>query len=183
MSSEQHIDPDDRHVGWLTAGDMATGTGNSLRVVRHYQQLGLIRPLGRTSGGHRAFHPDELHRLRLISTLRDLGMSLKSIGALLAVREHTARPTEAAEVLGKQFGEIQDKINGEIRRLLTAKKDFAKALKALDACMQCDDAGRVSVCCSCEVALNAMPEGLSALWLGSLRGEGDCAEDSAEADE
>jgi MerR-like DNA binding protein len=45
-----------------TVGELSDATGLSVRVLRHWEQLGLISP-ARTASGHRRYGPEEITRL------------------------------------------------------------------------------------------------------------------------
>lgn len=65
--------------GPLHIGDVADLTGLSLRSIRHYEELGLVTPVRRTSGGFRVFDTEAVERLRLVMELRLVGLSLEDI--------------------------------------------------------------------------------------------------------
>lgn len=56
----------------------------SVRTLRYYDELGLLRPRwADPDTGHRWYAPDQLQRLHRIMALRDLGVALADIGRLL----------------------------------------------------------------------------------------------------
>jgi DNA-binding transcriptional MerR regulator len=56
----------------------------SLRTLRYYDEIGLLRPIWVDPGtGYRWYAPEQLHRLHRILALRDLGIRLSEIAALL----------------------------------------------------------------------------------------------------
>lgn len=65
-------------------GEFSKLTRVSVRMLRHYDQLGLLEP-SRTdpSTGYRYYSAEQLPRLNRILALRDLGLSLEQIGGLL----------------------------------------------------------------------------------------------------
>jgi DNA-binding transcriptional MerR regulator len=65
-------------------GELARLTGLSTRTVRFYSDSGLIPVIGRTHGGFRRFDADGLARLKLVRTLRDLGIDLPTAHRVLA---------------------------------------------------------------------------------------------------
>lgn len=74
--------------GWPMAreyrvGELAGQTGVTVRTLHHYDQIGLLRPTGRTEGGHRSYAEGDLLRLQQILTLRALGFPLRRIGEIL----------------------------------------------------------------------------------------------------
>ncbi|MGE0838305.1 MerR family transcriptional regulator [Pseudonocardia sp.] len=83
---------------WSTA-EVARMARVSSRTLRHYDHTGLLRPAGTGHGGVRLYGRPELRRLQHILLLRELGLGLPDIGAVLdggtdetaALRRHHAR--------------------------------------------------------------------------------------------
>jgi DNA-binding transcriptional MerR regulator len=71
-------------VTHYSIGDLARLTGLSTRTVRFYSDAGLIPVSGRTPGGFRTYDVDGLARLKLVRTLRDLGVDLPTAQRVLA---------------------------------------------------------------------------------------------------
>lgn len=67
----------------LTVGDLARETGVSSQILRHYDQLGLLRPSRRSSAGYRLYSAADRAKLDVIRTLRELDVDLKTIGRVL----------------------------------------------------------------------------------------------------
>ena len=68
---------------WLRIGDVARRTGLTHRTLRHYDDLGLLVPSGRSGGDYRLYAPEDLERLLAIQHLKSLGMGLDEIGRAL----------------------------------------------------------------------------------------------------
>ncbi|MFG1623534.1 MerR family transcriptional regulator [Kribbella sp. NPDC049227] len=68
-------------------GGLARLGGVTVKAVRHYSELGLLRS-HRTAAGHRRYDADAVARLDLIRTLRSLGIDLPTVRAVLE-RERT----------------------------------------------------------------------------------------------
>jgi MerR family copper efflux transcriptional regulator len=66
-------------------GELAEKTGLSLRTIRHYDEVGLLKPTGRTEGGFRLYTPGDFSRLMLIRRMKPLGFSLEEMTDLLRV--------------------------------------------------------------------------------------------------
>ncbi|SEN32249.1 DNA-binding transcriptional regulator, MerR family [Cryobacterium luteum] len=66
-------------------GELAEKTGLSLRTIRHYDEVGLLKASARTEGGFRLYSPDDFARLMLIRRMKPLGFTLDEMTALLAV--------------------------------------------------------------------------------------------------
>ncbi|WP_224392426.1 MerR family transcriptional regulator [Pseudonocardia sp. ICBG1293] len=67
----------------MLIGEVARRSGVSVRMLRHYDAVGLLRPTGRTVGGYREYSPDDVRRLLHVEGLRTLGLSLAQVGEAL----------------------------------------------------------------------------------------------------
>ncbi|WP_235215466.1 MerR family transcriptional regulator [Phaeacidiphilus oryzae] len=66
-----------------TVGQAAELAGVTVRTLHHYDEIGLLKPSGRTPSGYRRYSADDLDRLSRILFYRELGFSLEDIAALL----------------------------------------------------------------------------------------------------
>lgn len=67
----------------LKIGELARATGLSVRTLRHYDAVGLLRPSQRTESDYRLYSQTDLARLLQIQSLKALGLSLSDIRAVL----------------------------------------------------------------------------------------------------
>jgi DNA-binding transcriptional MerR regulator len=65
-------------------GELARLTGLTVRTIRFYSDQGLIPPTSRTVGGYRTYDGEAVAKLKLVRTLRDLGVDLPTAGRILA---------------------------------------------------------------------------------------------------
>ncbi|KOX15887.1 MerR family transcriptional regulator [Nocardiopsis sp. NRRL B-16309] len=82
-----------------TVGEVARMSGQTVRTLHHYHQIGLLVPAGRTASGYRRYSDDDVERLRQILTYRELGFGLDRIAEILDdpgadTRAHLARQHE-----------------------------------------------------------------------------------------
>ncbi|WP_226364557.1 MerR family transcriptional regulator [Pseudonocardia sp. ICBG162] len=63
----------------MLIGEVARRSGVSVRMLRHYDAVGLLRPTGRTVGGYREYSPADVRRLFHVEGLRTLGLSLAQV--------------------------------------------------------------------------------------------------------
>src|ERR1700712_159354 len=68
---------------YLSPTETAGRFGVSIKALRLYEQRGLLTPL-RSDAGWRTYGPDQIARLHQILALKRLGLSLASIGQLMA---------------------------------------------------------------------------------------------------
>ena len=64
----------------MRIGEVSRRAGISARMLRHYDELGIVSPSQRTAGGYREYTTQDIQRLFQVESLRSLGMSLRDIG-------------------------------------------------------------------------------------------------------
>lgn len=69
--------------GMLQIGEVAGAVGLSIRTIRHYDELGIVEPSGRSPGGFRLYTDVDVERLRLVKQLKPLQFSLEEIQELV----------------------------------------------------------------------------------------------------
>jgi MerR family copper efflux transcriptional regulator len=95
--------------GTMHIGELAEQTGLSLRTIRHYDEIGLLKPSGRTDGGFRLYTDADLDRLMLIRRMKPLGYSLEQMAELLeALDAHTAS-VDAVDALARFRRDAQER--------------------------------------------------------------------------
>ncbi|MFF3441007.1 MerR family transcriptional regulator [Streptosporangium sp. NPDC002721] len=77
------IGKDDAGRRW-SIGEVARASGTTVRALRHYDAIGLLRASERTASGHRRYIGDDVRRLYRVRALRTLGLSLEEIAEVLA---------------------------------------------------------------------------------------------------
>jgi DNA-binding transcriptional MerR regulator len=118
-------------------GELARATGVTVRTLHHYEQVGLLRPAGRTEGGHRLYDETDVERLYRIRALRALGLSLddvrRSIDEGRTLTETLRRHLVRAEDEAARATALRDRL----RRLCSAEDGpvEAEALVATIAAM------------------------------------------------
>ncbi|UXI82415.1 MerR family transcriptional regulator, partial [Streptomyces vinaceusdrappus] len=71
------------HDGLCGIGELAERAGVTVKTVRFYSDRGLLPEAARSAGGHRRYGSDALGRLRLIRSLRALGLSVPQVRRVL----------------------------------------------------------------------------------------------------
>ena len=83
----------------MNIGGAARESGVSAKMIRHYEQIGLITAPRRTDSGYRTYTGDDVHTLRFIRQARNLGFSIKQIGDLLGLWRNQRRPSSKVKAL------------------------------------------------------------------------------------
>ena len=107
--------------GTLRVGAVARMAGVTVRTLHHYDEIGLLRPTGRSEAGYRRYTEVDLERLQRILFYRELEFGLDQIKEAMADGD-----ADALDHLRRQHRLLQDRIE-RLRRLADA---VAKAMEA-----------------------------------------------------
>jgi MerR family copper efflux transcriptional regulator len=83
----------------MNIGQAASASGVSAKMIRHYEDIGLLPAAVRTDAGYRQYGAGDVHTLRFIRHARDLGFSLTEIGALVGLWRNRSRPSRQVKAL------------------------------------------------------------------------------------
>lgn len=114
----------------LRVGELAKTAGVAPDTVRYYERAGLLPPPARTAGGYRAYDANAVDRLKFIQGAQRLGLRLRDIADLLAVRDTGICPCEPAEALLRR--RLAD-LDAEMARLAALRTQMVAMLDALPA--------------------------------------------------
>ncbi len=115
----------------LSSGDLARATGNTVRTIRFYEEEGLLRPAVVSEGGHRRYTEDDLERLRLITDLRELGLSLCEIRSVLEIRTGCHTASEFALRFQQVLSGHLEQAQRRLERLRRVRKELVDAVASL----------------------------------------------------
>lgn len=108
-------------------GEMAAATGLSVRMLHHYDRLGLVSASARTAVAHRRNLPVDVDRLYRVQVLRGLGMSLRDAAEALAHSRSEGLPELVARQLEQVRSDIADR-QSLLRRLEQLQAGFAEGI-------------------------------------------------------
>jgi DNA-binding transcriptional MerR regulator len=106
----------------LSIGELSERTGVAVTALRYYDELGLVRPQGRTSG-QRRYSESAVRAVGIVLFLRDVGFSLGEIGELVAG--------------GPRNGVWSDLIDRKLAALTEQERSLAVARIALEHARDC----------------------------------------------
>jgi DNA-binding transcriptional MerR regulator len=121
----------------MQIGEVAARTELSLRSLRHWEDVGLLRPSGRSEGGFRLYTEVDVEKILVIRRMKPLGFTLEQMSAAMRdieiLRDHDAADrhdgarerlrgiladaAERREKLGRQLAMADEFIEGLGREL------------------------------------------------------------------
>jgi len=116
----------------MRIGKAAALSGVSAKLIRYYEEAGLLSPAGRDANGYRNFDERNVHELRFIKRARSLGFPIKQIDELLELWRDKRRPSRKVRTLA----EIHQRA---IVARIEAHRSITKVLGRLIAACSGDD--------------------------------------------
>ena len=95
----------------VTIGQAAKQTGLSAKMIRHYEEAGLLKKANRTDAGYRLYNSQQLQQLSFIKQARTLGFSIAQVSSLLDLWRNPQRSSKEVKQLAEQhLDEIKQKV-------------------------------------------------------------------------
>jgi DNA-binding transcriptional MerR regulator len=121
----------------LSIGEIAHFTGVSRRMLRHWEEAGLIVPASIDEHtGYRRYARSQIGRVRAIAALRSVGFGLEAIGDLLGPQLTQQRLVELLRIreeeLVAQIEEASKRLTAVHKRLDAIKKGHRTIMNALE---------------------------------------------------
>ena len=116
----------------MNIGEAARASGVNAKMIRYYEQSGLIPKAGRTTAGYRDYSTTDVHMLRFVRRSRDLGFTMAEIEDLLQLWRDRTR--QSADVKRIALARIAD-----LRRRIHEMDEMAATLEHLASCCSGDN--------------------------------------------
>ena len=108
----------------MNIGEASKASKVSAKMIRYYEQIGLIPPAERTDSGYRAYTTADVHRLHFIRRARDLGFSVAEISDLLNLwNDQSRRSADVKRLAERHIVELEQRMED--------MRQMAKTLKTL----------------------------------------------------
>lgn len=95
----------------MNIGEAAKAAGVSAKMIRHYEQIGLLPEAERTDAGYRQYGERDVSVLRFIRQSRSLGFSIPQIADLLCLWSDRGRASrEVKDVARRHLDDLAEKM-------------------------------------------------------------------------
>ena len=134
----------------LRVGDLARATGKTVRAIHLYEELGLLRPATRSSGGFRLYEPAAVDRVHWIDSLHSLGFSLQEMKEVLRNWWSAGQGDTAMTGLRELFRRKLQETREAVRQHQQLEHELQEGLAYLETCETCAAPGPVHACVNCK---------------------------------
>lgn len=132
-------------------GNLARQAGTTTRTVRYYEEMGLLRPEYRSKGGFRCYSEEQLDKLQMILSLKELEFDLEQIRAILGRRFDCSTGGELASGILQDLKCRLDAVNQQVAHYTQLRSKLTRAVDNLCQCLPCECREQERLCADCEV--------------------------------
>ena len=111
----------------MQIGEVADRTQLSLRTLRHYDEVGLLRPSARSEGGFRLYTTADVEKLLVIRRMKPLGYTLEEMLEVMRLIE--APPAKRRTTRLSELIEETTARRGKLERQLAMADEFLDLLR------------------------------------------------------
>lgn len=116
----------------MNIGQAAKATGVSAKMIRYYDEIGLVQPASRTESNYREYDTRQINELRFIRRGRGLGFSMAEITHLLSLWRDRGRPSREVKA-------VADRHVADLDARIAEMQAMADTLRHLSHCCAGDD--------------------------------------------
>lgn len=114
----------------LRIGALAERTATSAPTIRYYEEIGLLRPADRQSGGQRVYGEADVKRLTFIRRCREFGFSIGQVRSLVTlVQDPRSSCMHARDLAQEQLAAVRAKLS-ELKALERSMAAFVASCDA-----------------------------------------------------
>jgi len=125
------------HSQLLRIGELARLTDKTVRAIHLYEELDLLQPTTRSSGGFRLYEQSAVDRVRWIDLLQTMGFSLQEMRDVLRAWWGAGVGSEAMMNLRALFHTKLEETRSNVRRYQELESELQRGLEYLETCRAC----------------------------------------------
>ncbi|MEG0405797.1 MAG: Cu(I)-responsive transcriptional regulator [Acinetobacter sp.] len=111
----------------MNIGKVSQASGVTAKMIRYYEQIGLIPAAGRSNAGYRSYSDNDVERLKFIKRSRELGFSVAEITDLLDLWNNRNR----------QSADVKQLAQAHIHKLEERIQDLQQMAQTLQTLVDC----------------------------------------------
>ena len=121
----------------MKIGELAERAGTSVKTIRYYDRIGVLRPAERSESGYRLYGVDALDRYRFVRAAQAVGLRLGEIREIIALRDGGETPCGfVVDLIGRRAAELDARI-AELVALRDELRSLDRRARRLDP-RRCD---------------------------------------------
>lgn len=110
----------------MNIGEVALMSEVNSKMIRRYEEQGIIPKAGRSDAGYRQYSEKDVHVLRFVKRARELGFSMKDIKQLVSLWRNKTRPSaQVKNIALKHKDELERKLQ-EVQSMLNTINNLVK---------------------------------------------------------
>ena len=95
----------------MNIGEVAQMSEVNSKMIRRYEEQGIIPKAGRTDSGYRQYTEKDIHVLKFVKLARELGFSMKDIKQLVSLWKNKSRTSAQVKSIAlKPQAELKKKL-------------------------------------------------------------------------
>src|SRR3989344_6082337 len=96
----------------MNIGEVAQISEVNSKMIRRYEEQGIIPKAGRSLSGYRQYTENDVHILKFVKKSRELGFSMKDIKQLVSLWRNKNRPSsQVKKIAQKHIEELEKKLH------------------------------------------------------------------------
>ena len=121
----------------MRIGELAERAGTSVKTIRYYDRVGVLRPTERSESGYRLYGEEALDRYRFVRAAQAVGLHLGEIREIIALRDQGSTPCGfVVDLIGRRAAELDARI-AELQALRDELESLDRRARRLDP-RRCD---------------------------------------------
>ena len=111
----------------MNIGEAAQRSGVSAKMIRYYEEIGMMPAAGRKANGYRDYDDSDVAALQFLRRARDLGFSMEETRDLLTLWRDRSRPSrEVKRLVERHVADLTRRIQ-EMKAMRDALAQLSKA--------------------------------------------------------